>query len=407
MKLTRLTRLGRLRKFEKISEVFLLLLLSSCRPTPVPSTPTRPAPSTPIAGPTFTPGTTLTPGPAPTLTPTLTPTIPTNTVIERGELPPGFSLTTYAEVFSPTSLAFGPDGRLYVASTNAVVYAFADTDSDRRADKRDTFAWDVQIPLGLLWVGNTLYISYNGAVKAVADTDGDGISDRVTVIVSDLPADGRHQNDSLAMGTDGYIYLGMGSTCDACLERNRLNASILRFKPDGSELSVYASGLRNPYDLAFNAEGDLFATDNGRDDLGDDLPPEELNHIRAGLNYGWPDCWEGNNADPICGDEVAPVAIFEAHSSANGLTFYEGENFPAGYHGDAFVAIFGSYILPQIERGVARVKLTKQGETYVGQSEWFLKIDGRPLDVTAGPDGGLYVVDYENGAVYRIVYGAP
>lgn len=408
MKLTSSTRFKRKRlpKFLETSEVFLLLLLSSCAPTPVPATPTRPLPSTRTIAPTVTAHAPFTPTLIPTLAPT--PTIPTDTVVERGELPPGFSLTTYAEAFGPTSLAFGPDGRLYVASTNSVVYAFADTDGDHRADQRDVFAWDVQIPLGLLWVKNALYISYNGAVKAVADTDGDGVGDRVNLILKDLPASGLHQNDGMVMGADGYIYLGMGSTCDACAERDRLNASILRFEPDGAGLSVYASGFRNPYDVAFNADGDLFATDNGRDKLGDGLPPEELNHIRANLNYGWPDCWEGNTGS-TCASQTHPAATFEAHSSADGLTFYNADNFPPDYKDNAFVAIFGSYLLPQIERGLARVKLTKQGGSYVGESEWFLKLGatGRPLDVTVGPDGGLYVADYEGGVIYRIVYGAP
>jgi len=170
---------------------------------------------------------------------------------------------------------------------------------------------------------------------------------------------------------------------------------------------VFATGLRNPYDLAFNAAGDLFATDNGRDDLGKMLPPEELNHIRAGLDYGWPTCWAGHTA-PECAGTAGPAATFTARSSANGLAFYSGDNFPAEYHDNALVAVLGSYVFPDVERGVARVQLRKSGDTYSGATEWFLKLpDGRPLDVTVGPDGGLYVADYDQGLIYRIVYGAP
>jgi glucose/arabinose dehydrogenase len=193
---------------------------------------------------------------------------------------------------------------------------------------------------------------------------------------------------------------------------------VLRFKPDGSELSIFASGFRNPYDVAFNSAGDLFATDNGRDQLGDDLPPEELNYVTQDGFYGWPDCWEEAivpAAPPIptlaphCTNQTQAVARFTAHSSADGLAIYNGDNFPPQFKDNAFVAIFGSYILPDIERGIMRVQLSKDGAGYTGQSDWFLKlgVSGRPLDVTVGPDGGLYVGDYEAGAVYRIVYGAP
>jgi glucose/arabinose dehydrogenase len=328
-------------------------------------------------------------------------------VVERGQLPPGFSLTVYAQVLLPTSLTFGPDGKLYVASADQHVYVFSDEGSTHRATLSSTFASGLDTPLGLLWVGDRLYISYNANVVAMQDTDGNGVEDWFSIIVPDLPT-GLHQNDGMVLGPDGYIYMGLGSTCDACAEASPLSGSILRFKPDGSGLEVFASGFRNPYDVAFNAAGDLFATDNGRDKLGDDIPLEELDFIRAGLDYGWPDCWE-DNTDNVCAGQAHAAAGFTAHSSVDGLVFYNADNFPPEYRDNAFVAVLGSYILPKIERGVKRVRLTKQGGDYVGESEWFLQLGsaGRPLDLTVGPDGGLYVADYEQGAVYRIVYGAP
>lgn len=391
----------------------LVLLLAACTPEPTATLTHLPtASSTSALYPTPTPGlpATASPPPArlatPTRTPTPAPTLPTNTIVEYGHLPPSFSLTTYAEVFQPTSLTFGPDGVLYVASTNAVVYAFVDKDGDHHAETRTTFAWDVPLPLGLAWADDKLYISYTGAVQAVWDTNGNGERDRVQIILENLP-NGRHLNDGLALGPDGYLYMGVGSTCDACREADPRSATILRFKPDGSAVSLYATGLRNPYDVAFNAVGDLFATDNGRDDLGQSAPPEELNWIVNGADYGWPDCWEGAPADS-CAGATRAVAVFTARSSADGLVFYNGNNFPPEYSDNAFVAVFGSYVYPEIERGVRRVRLTKDGQAYTAQTDWFLKLDeGRPLDVTVGPDGGLYVADYSAGLIYRIVFGAP
>jgi putative membrane-bound dehydrogenase-like protein len=343
-------------------------------------------------------------------TPTLaaSPT-PIHTVVERGLLAPGFSLTVYAAVPAPTSLAFGPDGRLYAGSTNSAVYAVADNDGDHRGDGAQPFAVGLDTPLGLAWVGQELFVSVRGSVVAVSDTNGDGFAETRRTVIANLPSFGLHQNDSLALGADGYLYLGQGSTCDHCSETDPRSGTILRFKPDGAGFSVYARGMRNPYGLAFNSMGDLFATDNDRDDLGPTLPPEELNFIRQGLDYGWPDCWPGRNV-PACASVAQPVATFTPHTSADGLAFYEAHQFPREYFDNAFVAVLGSiYMFPtDTERGVARVRLTRTSDGYTGQREWFLQLpDGRPVAVTVGPDGGLYVADYENGLIYRIVYGAP
>jgi glucose/arabinose dehydrogenase len=133
----------------------------------------------------------------------------------------------------------------------------------------------------------------------------------------------------------------------------------MRFNVETGESEIYATGLRNPYDLAFHPlTGDLFATDNGRDDLGMNEPHEELNHVLQGGDYGFPDCWNAGN-QVGCENSILAVAFFEAHSSANGLDFYNGEHFPAEFRGNAFVSIFGSWVKPGVQTGIQRVILKK------------------------------------------------
>ena len=397
--------------------IFAALLLAACgggptaTPTPAPGEAT-PAPGLPTATPQVgaspTAGTPLPPTPLPGVTVTAGPTLTrtAQTVVERGHLLPGFSLTLYAAVPAPTSLTFGPDQRLYAASQEGTIYAVADLNDDHRGDEIQQFATGLNQPLGLAWIAGELYVSELGQVVALRDDDGDGAADHERMVVSGLPSNGLHANDGLALGSDGFIYMGQGTTCDHCEESDPRNGTILRFRRDGTGLAVYARGLRNPYDLAFNAAGDLFATDNGRDDLGRDLPGEELNLIRRGQNYGWPNCWLGA-PEADCVGVTQPVITFTAHSSANGLVFYAGDEFPPEYVGDAFVTILGPVNLYPDDpgRGVIRVHLEPSGDGYTATREWFLDLpDGRPLDLAIGPDGALYVADWENGLIYRIFY---
>jgi glucose/arabinose dehydrogenase len=289
---------------------------------------------------------------------------------------------------NPTALALGPDGRLYLAQQNGVILAIG-------GNGQTTISSGFSTPLGLAWHAHTLYVSSTGEVSTLTPSKGYR-SFTARVIVSGLPT-GRHQNDEIAF-QGSWMYLGVGSTCNACVESDRRSATIMRFHLDGSHAQIYARGLRNPFGLAFRpATGQLYATDNGRDDYGNSVP-DELNLIVPGGNYGWPDCW-GNGGGSHCQGTIPPVALFEPHSSADGLVFYAGRTFPTRYRGDAFVAEWGDsvnglgtgHILKEVHFAGKRITVST-----------FATGLSNPLALAVAPDSSLLVADYGSGIIWRI-----
>jgi glucose/arabinose dehydrogenase len=330
--------------------------------------------------------------------------------LDGTQLQPGFSLIKYADLPRPTAFAFDTAGRLYVTSEDGNVYLLTDADRDSRAETRSTFAYGYEFPLGVAVQSSTgeVYISHKGVISVLSEDNGDGVADGERILAGDLPF-GLHQNDNLMFGPDGWLYIGVGSTCNACEDTNPQSASILKFNVETGERQIYATGMRNPYGLAFDPKtGDLFATDNGRDDLGMDAPFEELNHIIQGGDYGYPNCWN-EQKQPGCETTIPAIASFEAHSSADSVVIYDGQNFPAEYQGNAFVTIFGSWLKQGVQTGIQRAVLTPNGDTYSAVTDWFVRFPPgvMPLPLAVGPDGALYVGDYISGVIYRISYGYP
>ena len=351
------------------------------------------------------------PQPTATGSPVPIPTLPESTVeLEGAEVPPGFSLIKFADLYRPTAFSFDAAGRMFVASQDGNIYILQDEDQDGRADSRLTFDTGYYFPLGVAVhiPSGDVYVSYQGAIKVLRDTDGNDRSDQERIIVDNLPYK-LHQNDNLEFGPDGWLYIGVGSTCNACEDLDPRSATILRFNIETGESEVFATGMRNPFDVAFHPEtGELFATDNGRDDLGMDAPFEELNHIIQGGDYGYPKCWNEQD-QPGCENTIPPIAFFESHSSADGVDFYNGKGFPAEYRGNAFVSIFGSWLKPNVQTGIQSVVLTPNAKTYTAETSWFVRFPAgvMPLPLLFGPDESLYVGDYINDAIYRISYGLP
>ena len=231
-------------------------------------------------------------------------------------VPPGFRVELYAtRVPHVTAMAFGPDGRLYATQDNGALVALRP--GSRFGRRLGTF----DVPLGLAWRGTTLYVSGQGELVRLRLRGGRVVGRRT--IVSRLPY-GRHQQNNVVVGRDGRLYLGSGSTCDVCRERDRRSATILSVRPDGSGLRVVARGLRNPYGLAIHPEtGRLYASVNGQDNLDSARgaePAETVVEVRNGAWYGWPTCWPSFRQKRLvgsCRGATRPVAYVEWQSSAN------------------------------------------------------------------------------------------
>jgi glucose/arabinose dehydrogenase len=292
-------------------------------------------------------------------------------------LPHGYRASVYATGLDhPTALSFGPDGRLYVSEdVGSVVSVVRGTAHPR------PFLHGLLVPLGLLWRGRTLYVSESGRVEAFG-TRGR----RLRVVLSGLPYK-LHQQDAIVAGPDGRLYLGSGSTWDACVERDSRSAAILSFRPDGTGLRVVASGVRNPYGLLF-VGGTLYATVNGRDTLGDDEPAESVVRVRQGADFGWPACWPSfvlKRLTGTCTGVTPPIAYLEPHSSADGI---------ASWRGNLFVAEWGEYLSHEHGRRIVEIRR--------GRVSTFATGFDHPLALTVDPAGDLLVADWGRGVIYAI-----
>lgn len=320
-------------------------------------------------------------------------------------------MTTVAKVPSPTNLAFDGKGRLWAtsgvgaASRNDGVWLATGTG----VTKPRHVVKNLPVALGLVWHEGSLYVSYaagrrTGRVVRYRRFNGTSF-ERKEVVIRSLPI-GRHTLDSMVVGPDGRIYLGVGSEFDATASKRRFSASVVSFRPDGSGLRTVARGLRNPYGLAFIPGTDkLLVTDNGRDDLGPDRPPEELNLVDTSgpvRNYGFPACHGQGGA--ACAGTVTPLLDLPTHASADGLAIAQDWD---GQGLTAFVAQNGSTIRPTAPTGrdVLRIRLTKRDDgTYAATQNRFAGPFALrdPLGVAVGPTGDrLYVSMYRSGRIDR------
>jgi glucose/arabinose dehydrogenase len=386
--------------------VVTLLLLSACGddsggepdPTSTASTAAPTAAETPPAGETSpTPGAQV-PNVA-----------PSSDIV----MPPGFAAYPIATGFlRATAVAPADDGSIFVSERGGTVYRLVDADGDGVFEQTSEFASGFETITGLLVAfDGTLYVSSTGRITTVRDTDGDGVGDASEGIITGLP-NGRHQNNGLVIGPDNKLYITNGSTCDDCLEADERSATILQSNLDGSELRVYARGLRNPYDITFDNGGRLWATDNGSDAPCE--TDDELNLIVDGGDYGWP---YGNDGCDETTDGTPPYASLGLHTASTGITTFRAGSFPEGYNGSLFVTVWGSLFAdPEpYDRQLLHVPINplSMPDERIPESvdiEVFASGFEHPIDVETG-GGSLLVLDYgsddpeaRSGTLYEIIY---
>ena len=280
-----------------------------------------------------------------------------------------------------------------------------------------TFAEGLTLPSGLALIGADLYVGALDRVlryHAIEQTFRD--NPQPELVTDALPDERHHGWKYLSVGPDGFLYVPVGAPCNICASADPRFASILRMNPDTGETTIYAAGVRNTVGMAWHPEtGEMWFSDNGRDWLGDDMPPEEINRVRAaGAHYGYPYVHGGDIPDPEFGaghdpaDYVPPEVKIQAHSAALGLAFYTGEQFPASYKHALFIAEHGSWNRSsKVGYRVSVVRFGASGPMYEPFLDLWLKdgkVSGRPNDVLVSRDGSLLISDDKAGAIYRVVY---
>lgn len=348
---------------------------------------------------------------------------PTDELVAGLRVPDGFRVGRFAEdLGAPRMLRVGDDGTVYVTRPDeGDVLALRDRDGDGRAEERST-AFELEDVHDLALRGSDVFLV---TVRAVHRTSlGAAKGTKPQQVLDGLPEGGRHPNRTIAFTPDGALVVSVGSTCNACVEPHPEAAAIVRFLPDGSQRTVFASGLRNTIGFGWHpTTGAMWGMDHNTDWLGDDFPPEELNQLESGKNYGWPFVHgdgrmpetirhpEGFDAAAFRARATSPVLGYTAHAAPMQLAFYDAQSFPEPYRGDAFVALHGSWNRrPPTGFEVVRIDFVDGKPTTIEPFLTGFVIEngsatfGRPTGVAIAQDGSLLIGDDETGVIYRVSY---
>lgn len=371
--------------------------------------------------------------------------------------PSNISVAVFADgLTNARVIAFDPAGRMLVSETKAGrVTVLEDADKDGKTDKKSILIDSLRSPHGLAFysTGGTTYIyiaETHQVVRFVYDVKTGQLANRNGKNIANLPADGRHFTRTIGFGpnfrkgqivgglsnvntqTKDKLYMSVGSSCDVCLEDTWKRAAILESDPDGTFTAEFAGGLRNSVFFDFHPETkEIWATEMGRDNLGDNLPPDEVNIVRVAgpehkygaRRYGWPFCYGDKTKDTKfnpekvqridlptdCSQTESPVIQIPAHSAPLGITFVTGQNWPTEWRNDLLVAYHGSWNRSE-PTGYKIVKFDVDKEGKVSGTQDLItgwlgaegKVNGRPVDLKFGPDGALYISDDASGVIYRV-----
>jgi len=347
-----------------------------------------------------------------------------NLPLDRLNLPEGFHIDTYVEnLEGARSMAMGPDGTLFVGTRNeGKVYAVKDTDGDYKADKTYTIATDLEQPNGVAVKDGALYVAAVSRLFKYSDIESQLENPQEPeLIYDDYPTEFHHGWKYIAFGPDDKLYVPVGAPCNICDSAtvDKRYASITRMDPDGSNREIVAHGVRNTVGFTWHPETqELWFTDNGRDMMGDDIPPCELNKLtEVGQHFGYPFCHGGTIKDPEYGDQrpcsdfVPPVQPLGPHVAPLAVKFAKGPMFPEAYRGHALIAEHGSWNRSsKIGYRITMVKLENgKAVSYVPFIDGWLDEEaqeafGRPVDLLFLEDGSLLISDDEGNAIYRVNY---
>lgn len=339
--------------------------------------------------------------------------------------PEDIEVSVYARgIKSARFFAFGPNDTLFVgSSSDDSIYVVRDKDGDGTAEDVKKIDSSLSTPHSVFYYNGDLYLGEETRVSVYRNMTEDGTYEKKDVIIDNLPGGNRltgggHKTRTVVVGPDNRLYVSIGSSCNVCDEDDKRRATIMRYNLDGSGEETFATGLRNTVGFDFDDSGELYGADMGRDLIGDDIPPEEINKIEQGKNYGWPYCYGNKINNPeykdnaqYCTDStVAPAFEIQAHSAPLGFLFMkatERDMWPDQFQSGYFVALHGSwnrttptgYKVVWVDTSGVQPKQHNFLTGFLDDKEG---VWGRPVGLGFDSNGNLYVSDDKQDLIYKV-----